>query len=145
MLQHLGFEFCKESGESVGMTLYLSDDGYYYLKNSFGFRGIYICDADHVKNYRLKAEYLIGLSGALERLKLYSLKKAYPSDYIPGNHLIGCDEGSWSLDYKESEKRITRHIHGKGDFPPVPPFSDLLHLLDSLFPEVHFKEWLKES
>ena len=145
MLAYLAFEYCKETEESHGFTLYLGEDGYYYLQTNHGRRGIYICTDEFVKNYRIAGEHLVPFYRTLEAMKIYSWKKAYPPDYVPEAHLMGCDVGSWFLDYRECGKRITRHIHGKGDIMETFPETPLLALFDTMFPDFDFAEWITEK
>lgn len=145
MLEYLSFEYCKESEESHAFTLILGDDGYYHLRNNHGRRGIYAFDRDHMKDYRIEVEKLKPIIHEIEQMKIYSWRKAYPSDYVPGNHLMGCDVGSWSLDYSECEKRTTRHIHGKGSLLETFPKPSSLLFFDSLFPDFNFTEWIRNE
>lgn len=145
MLEYLAFEYCNESGESHAFTLRLDDDGYYYLQTNHGFRGIYICDEDHVKNYRIRVENLRLVTHAIEQMKIYSWRKSYPAGYVPGRLLMGCDNASWSLDYSECDKRITRHIHGKGKLLETFPKPDFLLFFDHLFPDFDFRKWISEE
>ena len=112
---------------------------------SHGRRGIYICTDEFVKNYQIAGEHLIPFYRTLEAMKIYSWKKTYPSDYVLGDHLMGCDIGSWSLDYRECDKRIMRHIYGKGDIMETFPKTPLLALFDTMFPDFDFTEWIAEK
>ena len=145
MLEYLSFEYCKETEESHAFKLQLSDDGYYYLQTLHGRLGNYINIEDCIKNYRMETEKLFLLSNALESKRIYSWKKVYPDGYIPEDHIMGCDVESWSLDYKECEKRYTRHIHGKGNIYDTFPEVQLLPIFDLLFPDFNFIKWISEE
>ena len=146
MLEYLSFEYCKENEESHAITLQFDDEqGDYHLRNYHGRRGLYICGIDGEKRYYVETEKIMPISKLFEMAKIYSWKKSYPPDYIPGEHFMGCDIGSWSMEYKETDKQTTRHIHGKGDICQTFPAPVLLNCVNALFVDFDFMEWISES
>lgn len=140
MLEYLSFELCKENGESRCLKACNCEDGF-YLRTGQGYRGLYI--AEGMKRYRCGNRLYPSLvSVELEELKIRKWPKAFPADYVPGKHLMGCDEGSWSLDYREEGYRNTRHIHGKGSFPDTYPFTALIRCLDGMCPDSGLASWV---
>ena len=90
--------------------------------------------SDHVKKYKLNSKSEVMISLLIEPLKIYTWPKAIPAGYVPGKHMMGCDIASWSIEYKEAEKKTMRHIYGKGAFPAAPPYSDLQECLKWILP-----------
>lgn len=58
---------------------------------------------------------------------------------------MGCDEDSWSLDYKEVEKKTTRHVWGRGEFPDAEPYSGFYNCLSKVIPDKELIEWFIED
>ena len=56
---------------------------------------------------------------------------------------MGGDTDSWSIDYKEFEKKTTRHIHGRGAFPSVELYSVFMERLAEVIPD-GLIAWLSE-
>jgi hypothetical protein len=138
MLKYLSFEMCKPTNESRYITIFLKDD-IYYMETSTGIQGIYLVEDG--KLYRCSLNAIEWLSRMIEPLKIYGWPKFIPSDYVPGNHMMGCDSNSWTLDYKEIDKKTARHIHGYGAFPSVEPYSEFMKQLIRVMPDDEFAEW----
>ena len=145
MIQYLSFEICKENGQSQYIKLYTEEDDY-YLELAAGKNGMYINDSILLykcRNESLESiEYIAMMIGTL---RIYSWPKYIPADYIPRNRIIGCDGNTWSLDFKELEKKTTRHIRGKGEIPEESPYIDLFKYLMQILPDEEFKEWFYEK
>lgn len=122
MVQFFSFELCRPDQKSEYIKIYREPDGV-YLETAYGIRGIYM--SDHAKKYKLDPISEDTISLLMESLKIYTWPKAIPFGYGPGKHMMGCDDTSWSIEYKETEKKTMRHIYGKGAFPVTPPYSEL--------------------
>jgi hypothetical protein len=139
MVESLCFEICKPDQRSRYICIEVDEDGV-YLSTAFGHRGMYAEDA--ALHYRASLRWASRISDYLRLLKIYSWPKSVPSDYVPGKHMLGCDDDSWSLDYKEMEKSNTRHIHGKGSMPDISPYSDFIQFIDRISPDQDWLEWI---
>ena len=139
MIQYLAFEICKSNNESRYYKLWRESDGY-YLEVANGYRGMYI--VGNSQFYQCGFEYMEQISNLIEPLKLYAWPKAFPSDYVPEDHLMGCDTNSWSIHYKELEKKYTRHIRGRGEYPLVKPYSVFMERFVNVIPNESLREWL---
>ena len=140
LLDEISFEFCAESDETKHINISLDSDDL-YVRSERGLRGMYIYKrGEQVMRYRILDKE--GLSRKLNGLCIYKWPKAFPSDYVPEDHLMGCDTGSWSISYKEIGKKTSRHIHGKGPFPKSEPYLNLLQILNNVDPDHDLMEWV---
>ena len=140
MIQFLSFEICKPTNESRYLKLFFWRQEGFYLETASGYRGMYVVGNDRL--YRCDQKSIELISRVIEPLKIYGWPKVIPLDYVPGNHIIGCDVNSWSIDYKECEKKTTRHIRGNGTFPLSPPYSEFISALCGVTPDRDFIEWI---
>lgn len=150
MVEFISFELCKNDGQSKYIK-YFKRDNDFYLETASGFQGMYIIlnnrpDLDsNERLYRLSESSARLVSDLMESLKIYSWPKSIPSGYTPSDRIIGSDEDTWSLDYKEEEKKTTRHIRGKGPFPTESPYKEFYRLFTRTIPDQETKDWfLKE-
>ncbi len=142
MIQYLTFEQCKTDNKSRYFGLFLKG-GDLYFETAVGYRGMYIAGNSNV--YRCTTDSAQLISAMIGALKIYTWPKAIPSDYVPGEHLMGCDVDSWTIDYKEVEKKTARHIYGKGSFPVEEPYSNFIKYFVSIVPDKNLKEWLQSD
>lgn len=158
MFEELNFEICKKNKKSRYWAFSVAD-GYLYLETGYGLQGVYL--DTNIKNYRCPVSSVERFFKGIDELKIQSWPKAVPADYVPGKHVMGCDEHSWSITYKEQGKRNRRHIHGKGDFPrssaallfdpanePSPEmerYERFLSLIASGSPDGDLYEWLEKE
>ena len=141
MIQYLSFERCKPDNESRYFKLFHKQGGY-YLEIATGYRGMYIMG--NCRLYRCGTDSVEVISKLIEPLKIYAWPKAVPSSYIPGDHIMGCDVDSWSLDYKEVNKKTMRHVRGRGEFPDFEPYREFFNRLSKIIPDKQLVEWLVE-
>ncbi len=139
LIEYLCFEVCKPNNDSRFLKICIDDDSV-FLSTAFGLRGTYI--EDSVLTYQSSYESARLISGMLKDLKINTWPKVVPADYVPGDHLLGCDTDSWSLDYKEKGKKRTRHIRGKGSLPDYSPYNDFLECIDQIAPGNDWIEWI---
>ena len=140
LLDELSFGFCADNGKTRSIEISLVSDKL-YVKAETGLNGLFIYARDEkIKRYRILDKECF--SRKLNGLSIYKWPKAIPEDYVPGNHLMGCDKGSWHLSYKELGKKTFRHIHGKGAFPETPPYIVLLQILNKVDPDHDLMEWV---
>ena len=142
MIQYLSFERCKQDSESRYFKLFRKQDRY-YLEIAVGHRRMYI--VGNSQFYKCRFDSIDVVSKLIEPLKIYGWPKSVSSNYVPGDHIMGCDMDSWSLDYKEVEKKTTRHVRGKGDFPDTEPYSDFYNCLSKVFQDKDVMEWFVED
>ena len=142
MIQYLSFERCKPNSESRYFKLFRKQDGY-YLEIAAGRRGMYIVGNGQI--YKCGSDSIDVISKLIEPLKIYGWPKSVPSDYVPEDHIMGCDEDSWSLDYKEVERKTTRHVRGRGEFPDVEPYCGFFNRLSKVIPDKELMEWFTED
>lgn len=140
MIECLSFEMCKPNTKSRFIKIEVINNEV-YLTKAHGSRGIYL--EESVLHYCTSTQSLKPFLKILEELNISSWPKAFPKDYVPGRHLMGCDVDSWSIDYKEQGKKRTRHIHGKGSFPDIYPYSNFLEFIDCIDPEQDWIEWVE--
>lgn len=141
MVEYLVFELCKPDGESRCITIQ-NKNGSLYLDISIGNRGLYI--STNIVSYHCGGDSEKLISSLLEPSKPYTWPRVIPSDYTPGKHIMGSDIDSWSLEYKEVEKKTTRHIRGKGDIPTDEPYSSFVDNLMKIIPDRETVEWFIE-
>lgn len=142
MIQYLSFERCKPDNESRYIKIFQKQDGY-YLEIAAGRRGMYIVVNSRL--YKCGSDSIDVISKLIEPLKIYAWPKSVPSDYVPGDHIMGCDVDTWSLDYKEVEKNTTRHVRGRGSFPDSDPYSVFYNRLSKMIPDKELMEWFIED
>ena len=141
MIQYLAFQVCKEDSSSRYIKFFKKNDEYFFETTS-GFRGMYfMLDHDTTRMYRCAESSARLISDLLEPLKIYGWPKAIPSDFVPTDAILGCDDFSWSIDYKEEEKKNMRHIHGKGEFPKEDPYKSFYRLFTRTIPDQELKDW----
>lgn len=141
MIQYLSFEICKSTNESRYLKLFWKQDGF-CLEAASRYQGMYVIGNSRL--FRCDQDSVELISRVIESLKIYGWPKAVPFNYVPGNHIMGCDTDSWSIDYKEFEKKTTRHIHGRGAFPSVEPYSVFMERLAEVIPD-GIIAWLSEG
>ena len=129
MIEYLAFELCKSDERSRFLSIRQNKDGA-DVQIGDGRRGMYI--AGQVIRYKLSLDDFRKISHAIEELKVYAWPKSIPKDYLPGEHLLGCDVG-WSLEYKEKDKVTMRHIYGKEAPPKKYPYSILMLCINKLY------------
>lgn len=145
MIEYLAFQVCKEDSSSRYIKFFKKGDKF-FLETAEGVRGMYIISKnDSEKIYRCDESSARIISSLIEPLKLYGWPKTVPSDFVPTNAIMGCDEYSWSLDYKEVEKKTMRHIRGKGSFPKESPYKEFYRLFIRTIPDQEMKEWFLEE
>ena len=148
MVEYISFELCKADGDSKYIKIF-ERSGEYYLELKSGVNGIYIIDRKNIDvdiNLYCCPRYSVKLiSSLLESLKIYGWSKTIPSDYVPSNRIIGSDDGTWTLDYKERGKKTMRHIRGKGEFPKEEPYISFYRLFINAIPSEEVKEWFLEG
>ncbi len=142
MIQYLSFERCKPNSESRYFKLFRNQDDY-YLEIATGHRGMYI--VGNSQFYKCESDSIDVISKLVEPLKIYGWPKSFPSDYVPGGHIMGCDKDSWSLDYKEVEKKTSRHVRGKGKLPDTEPYCNFYNRLNKVIPDKELMEWFIEN
>ncbi len=139
MVEYLSFERCKPDNGSRYFKLFKKDEGY-YLEIAAGFRGMYIVGNNTM--YKCRDEDADKITILIEPLKIYTWPKAFPSDYSPEDHLMGCDTDSWSIEYKEVEKKTMRHVNGRGAFPETGLYGEFFLRISRLIPDRELMEWL---
>lgn len=141
MIQYLSFEICQPTNESRYLKLFWKQDGF-YLETASGYRGMYVVGNSRL--YRCNQDSVESISRAIEPLKIYGWPKVVPFNYVPGIHIMGCDTDSWSIDYKEFEKKTMRHIRGNGAFPSAEPYRIFIDRLAEVIPD-GLTKWLLQS
>ena len=150
MVDFIYFELCKADGSSRYIKFF-NEEGDYYLETASGFQGMYIVFNDNVDMESNTKMYSVDKASAklitklVESFKVYCWPKSIPKDYTPRDRIIGCGEETWSLDYKELEKKNTRHIHGKGAFPKDNPYKSFYEIFIRIIPDIETKEWFLEE
>ena len=139
MIDYLSCEICKSDNTSRFYKFTLDDDNL-FLETSLGLRGMY--NSNGIQTYRCSFKYAQIISSKIEPLKISSWPRRFPNDYVPGNPIMGCDPFSWSIDYRESGKKNTCHIRGKGNFPDDYPYDLFLIILNQTLPEKDLIRWL---
>lgn len=140
MVEKLIFEYCRNDGSSKLIDLELRDKKY-ILKIASGKNGLYL-DSNFTL-YECEAKLLTALMIQIQQLKIYSWKRYYPVTYKPSNRLMGSDSGTWSLHYKEMEKKVFRHVNGHSEYPAQ--WSRLLLLLDMMVPNSALQQWINQD
>ncbi len=140
LVDELSFTFCTESGETKHMHISLDYDRL-YLKKEIGLKGLFfeVC-GENTTRYIIPDKE--SFSRKINGLNIYKWPKSFPTDYVPSEHLIGCDQGTWGLTYKEIGKKTTRHIYGKGAFPISSPYVGLLRILNKVDPDHEIMNWV---
>lgn len=129
MVEKLLFEYCKSDDSSKLIDLELRGNKY-LLKIASGRNGIYLDSS--FSYYECETKHLEYLLEQLQKLNIYGWKRYYPISYKPSNRLMGSDSGTWSLHYKETEKKIFRHVNGYREYPPK--WSQFILYLNTLIP-----------
>ena len=141
MVERVTLEICKLNGESRYISYFHEEDNL-FIKVGIGYEGAY--PEQNIHAYACQNNpYYSSFLNYVEKLKIYSWPRAIPKDYVPGKYMIGCDTDSWSLVYKEKEKKRFCRIHGKGAYPQTEPYITLVRLLDAGSPE-KWLQWLDE-
>ena len=141
MIQYLSFEICKPTNESRYLKLFWKQDGF-YLEIASGYRGMYVVGNSRL--YRCNQDSFESISRAIEPLEIYGSAKVVPVNYVPVIHIMACDTDSWSIDYKEFEKKTMRHIRGSGAFPSAEPYRVFMDRLAEVIPD-GLTTWLSQS
>lgn len=141
MVEYLAFQLCKPDGDSRYIKIH-KEDGSLHMEIAAGMRGMYI--SDNIVKYRCGGVSENLISELIQPTKPYTWPRVIPSDYNPGEHILGCDIDSWSLDYKEEEKKTMRHIRGKGDVPEEEPYILFLVNLMRFVPDREVVDWFLE-
>ncbi|MCR5205376.1 MAG: hypothetical protein K6E47_09985 [Lachnospiraceae bacterium] len=142
MIEYLSFEMCKPNNASRYIKIEVGNNEV-YLTEAYGSRGMYL--EESVLRYCTSIQSVKSFLNLLNELKISSWPKAFPEDYVPSSHLLGCDVDSWSIDYRELGKKRTRHIHGKGLFPDNSPYNRFLEYIDCIVPEQDWLEWIEND
>ena len=146
MIEYLSYERCKANNKSRYFKLFRDQDGF-YMEIGAGYRGMYIVGKNQL--YQCQSDSIEPIteliSELIEPLKIYTWPKTFPTDYVPGNHIMGSDEDSWSLEYKETEKKTTKHIRGRGSFPDADPYRKFYDFLCNVIPDEEFADWFVEG
>lgn len=137
MVEKLIFEYCKENGSSTLIDLELNGDKY-VLKTTAGRNGMYLDSC--FKYYECSATNLKPITDSLPALNIYKWSRYYPAAYRSRNRLMGSDANTWTLHYKETNKKVFRHINGCGCYPPE--WEHFILYLDVMVPEGNIKQWL---
>lgn len=138
MIEKLAFEYTDKNGDSrcIGISL---KDNQYIFKTGSGRNGLYDCAC--FTRYACPAANLDLLNDQIKLVKIYSWRKGYPIGYIPRRRLMGSDKDTWSLTYKETDKKVYRTIFGTaGNFPPG--WFTFISSLSQIAPTEDLKEWL---
>ena len=130
MIEKLIFEYCKENGSSTLIDLELNGDKY-VLKTASGCNGMYLDSC--FKYYECTAANLKPITDSLQALNIYKWSRYYPATYKPKNRLMGSDANTWTLHYKETNKKMFRHVNGCGCYPPE--WAHFILCLDAMVPE----------
>ena len=130
MIEKLIFEYCKENGSTKLIDLELNDDEY-ILKIASGYNGMYLGSC--FKYYKCTAANLKPITDSLKALNIYKWRRYYPSTYRPRNRLLGSDSNTWTLHYKESGKKVFRHVNGHGCYPPQ--WEQFIQYLSAMLPD----------
>lgn len=129
MVEKLIFEYCRTDGSCKLIDLELKNKKY-ILKVASGKNGLYL--DSNFTFYECEAKLLTALMNQIQQLKIYSWKRYYPVTYKPSNRLMGSDSGTWSLHYKEMEKKVFRHVHGKNCYPTN--WSIFINFMNTIIP-----------
>ena len=140
MVEKLIFEYCRTDGSSKLIDLELRDKKY-SLKVASGKNGLYLDSS--FTFYECGAKLLTTLMNQIQQLKIYSWKRYYPVTYKLSNRLMGSDSGTWSLHYKETEKKVFRHVNGYGEYPSQ--WSQFILYLDVMVPGGNLQQWMKQD
>lgn len=140
MIEKLIFEYCNDNGSSKLIDLELNGDKY-VLKTASGHNGMYLDSC--FRYYECSAANLKPITDSLQSLNIYKWSCYYPTAYRPRNRLMGSDANTWTLHYKETEKKLFRHVNGSGDYPPQ--WELLIIWLDSITPEESLHQWLNDE
>lgn len=146
MIEYLSYERCKANNKSRYFKLFRDQNGF-YIELAAGYRGMYVAGNNKLYQCKPDSVELITklISELIEPLKIYTWPKAIPTDYVPGKHLMGSDEDSWSLEYKETEKKTTKHIRGRGSFPDTDPYRNFYDCIRNVIPDEQFMDWFVED
>ena len=138
MVEKIAFEYNDANDNSRCIGLSLNDDQYIF-KTGRGRNGLYDCAG--FTRYSCPAADLEQFNTQIKLAKIYSWRKGYPIGYVPRRRLMGSDESTWSLTYKETDKKVYRTIFGTaGNYPNE--WITMISCLAQIAPTEDINSWL---